>query len=86
MNCSPCPATRSHIAHAVRLTGDLRALVYLVELRATRFVHPTLRKRARQMAKVLEERFGKDGMTLYLDTDPDRFDVKRGTHDIVRND
>ena len=31
-----------------RLTGDLHALVYLVELRGTRFVHPTLRERALQ--------------------------------------
>lgn len=71
---------------AIRLTGDLRAIVYLVELRATRFVHPTLRKRARQMAEVLSERFGTDGLILHLDTDPDRFDVKRGTHDITRTD
>ncbi|HEX8946759.1 MAG TPA: FAD-dependent thymidylate synthase [Candidatus Paceibacterota bacterium] len=71
---------------AVRLTGDLRALTYLVELRATRFVHPTLRARARQMASALTERFGKDGLVLHLDTDPDRFDVRRGEHDIVRTD
>lgn len=71
---------------AIRLTGDLRALVYLVELRATRFVHPTLRKRAQQMAKALSEKFGSDGLVLHLDTDPDRFDVKRGTHDITRTD
>lgn len=71
---------------SVRLTGDLRSLVYMVELRATRFVHPTLRNRARQMAAVLARRFGPSGLTLYLDTDPDRFDVKRGTHDITRVD
>jgi len=71
---------------AIRITGDLRALTYLVELRATRFVHPTLRKRARQMAEVLSDRFSTDGLVLHLDTDPDRFDVKRGTHDIVRTD
>jgi len=67
-----------------RLTGDLAALVYLVELRATRFVHPTLRLRAIQMARVLEEKFGKDGLVLHLDNEPDRFDVRRGEHDIVR--
>lgn len=71
---------------AVRLTGDLRSIVYLTELRATRFVHPTLRKRARQMAKILSGRFGPDGLALHLDKDPDRFDVKRGTHDITRTD
>lgn len=67
-----------------RLTGDLPALVYLVELRATRFVHPTLRKRAVQMAEVLEKKFGPYGLKLHLDDDPDRFDVKRGEHDIVQ--
>ena len=66
-----------------RLTGNLPALVYLVELRATRFVHPTLRKRAIQMAETLTQEFGKDGLVIHLDTEPDRFDVKRGEHDIV---
>jgi len=67
-----------------RVTGDLAALVYLVELRATRFVHPTLRFRAIQMAKTLEEEFGKNGLVLHLDNEPDRFDIRRGEHDIVR--
>jgi hypothetical protein len=67
----------------VRFTGDLRALVYLVEIRATRFVHPTLRVRAVQMAHKLVEAYGKDGLVLHLDPEPDRFDIKRGTHDIV---
>jgi len=67
-----------------RITGDLPALVYLVELRATRFVHPTLRKRAVQMAEVLQKRFGPYGLKLHLEDDPDRFDVKRGEHDIVQ--
>lgn len=66
-----------------RLSGDLPALVYLVELRATRFVHPTLRRRALQMAAALEDEFAPCGLVLHLDPDPDRFDVKRGTHDIV---
>jgi thymidylate synthase ThyX len=66
-----------------RLTGNLHALVYLVELRATRFVHPTARQIAIQIGKVLEYRFGQYGLTLHLDKEPDRFDVKRGEHDIV---
>jgi len=69
-----------------RLTGDIPALVYLVELRATRFVHPTLRVRARQIAEVLKDCFGDAGLVLHLDIDPDRFDVKRGTHDIVKKE
>lgn len=66
-----------------RLTGDLHALVYMVELRATRFVHPTLRFRARQIAETLEQELGNIGLVLHLDTEPDRFDTKRGEQDIV---
>lgn len=69
-----------------KLTGNLSALVYLVELRATRFVHPTLRARAVQMAKTLEQKFKDCNLVIHLDKDPDRFDVKRGEHDIVRKD
>lgn len=65
------------------ITGDLPALVYLVELRATRFVHPTLALRAHQMAAALLERFGEYGLNLYIDPEPGRFDIRRGTHDIV---
>lgn len=69
-----------------RITGTLPALTYLVEIRATRFVHPTLRLRAVQMAEAMEKTYGKDGLILHLDNDPDRFDVKRGEHDIVQKD
>lgn len=66
-----------------RLTGGLPALVYLVELRATRFVHPTLRNIAKQMAMTIEKKLKGAGLVLHLDQEMDRFDVKRGTHDIV---
>lgn len=66
------------------VTGALPALVYLVELRCTRFVHPTLRRRAIQMAESLLEQFGDCGLVIHLDDEPDRFDVKRGEHDIVK--
>lgn len=68
----------------IRLSGDLRAITYLVELRTTRFVHPTLRKRAQQMASSLKDLYGKDGLILHIDSEPDRFDVTRGTHDIMQ--
>lgn len=64
-----------------RVTGNLRALVYLIELRATRFVHKTLREKANMMAEKLQEIF--PSLKLHLDDDKDRFDVKRGEHDIV---
>jgi thymidylate synthase ThyX len=66
-----------------RLTGNIPALVYLTELRATRFVHPTLRRKAKMMADVLSELFGKFGLVMHLDKEIDRFDIKRGEHDIV---
>ena len=66
-----------------RLTGNLPALVYLAELRATRFVHPTLRYQAIKMAEKLSELFSKNGLILHLDQESDRFDIKRGEHDIV---
>ena len=66
-----------------RLTGNLPALVYLTELRATRFVHLTLRKKAKMMAETLVKLFGKFGLVMHLDKEIDRFDIKRGEHDIV---
>lgn len=66
----------------IHLTGDLTALVYLVELRGTRFVHPTLQRRALQIAKTLEELFGQFGLTPHVDEKVGRFDTKRGTQDI----
>ncbi len=66
-----------------RITGSLPHLLYLSELRATRFVHPTLRKRAIQIAHTLERTFKDQGLVVHLDQDPDRFDIKRGEHDIT---
>ena len=61
------------------ITGTLPAFSYMIELRSTRFVHPTLRKIAKQMAEILK----KNGIKLNLDLEPDRFDIKRGEHDIA---
>ncbi|MFP4616794.1 MAG: FAD-dependent thymidylate synthase [Candidatus Paceibacterota bacterium] len=70
---------------ANRLVGNLSALVYLVELRSTRFVHPTLRERALQMAKEMKKRFKEQGLILHLDPEPNRFDIKRGLQDIIKD-
>lgn len=67
-----------------RITGFLHSLVYLAELRCTRFVHPTLRKRAIQIANTLAAEFKNEGLVTHLDSDADRFDIKRGEHDIVQ--
>jgi thymidylate synthase ThyX len=63
-----------------RITGDLPALVYLVELRSGVTVHPTLRKIAQDMGKIIESL----GVSIYIDrSEIGRFDVKRGNQDIV---
>jgi thymidylate synthase ThyX len=67
-----------------KVTGPLHALVYLAELRSTRFVHSTLRKRAIQMAETIAQEFKNEGLVIHLDKDADRFDIKRGEHDIVQ--
>jgi thymidylate synthase ThyX len=66
------------------LSGDLPSLVYLVELRATSLVHPTLSTRASEMATLLATTYADLGLTLHLDPDPGRFNIKRGEHDIVK--
>lgn len=68
------------------LSGDLRALTYVIELRGTRFVHPTLRRKVFLMKDTLEGILPPGCSVFHMDPDPDRFDVKRGTHDIVRKD
>jgi len=67
-----------------RISGDLPALTYLVELRATSLVHPTLATRAGEMATILKGTYGDLGLYLHLDPDPGRFNVKRGEHDITK--
>jgi thymidylate synthase ThyX len=66
-----------------RVVGDLKALVYLAELRSTRFVHPTLVAQMLQMIDSLKGLFESDGLVLHLDDEPNRFDVRRGEQDIV---
>ncbi len=68
---------------ANRLSGNLPALIYMIELRSSVFVHPTLRKIAFSMAKVIEKKFDRYGLKLYLEKESHRFDVGRGKQDIV---
>ncbi len=66
-----------------RFSGDLKALVYLVELRSTRFVHPTLVAQVLKIIKSLKTLFQENGLVLHLDEEPNRFDIKRGEQDIL---
>jgi len=66
-----------------RFSGDLKALVYLAELRSTRFVHPTLVQQMLKMINSMKALFEKDGLVLHLDAEPNRFDIRRGAQDIT---
>ena len=66
------------------LSGDLPALVYLVELRASSKVHPTLAFQAEKMAKLLEKQYGDIGLTIHLGTVAGQFDVSRGKDTITK--
>ena len=60
--------------------------MYLIEIRATSLVHPTLAMRAGEMAKLLLAKYSDTGLTLHLDPDPGRFNIKRGEHDITKKE
>ena len=68
------------------LTGDLPALTYLVELRASSKVHPTLAFQAEKMAKLLEENYADLGAKFHIEEVTGRFDVNRGKDTITRID
>ncbi len=62
-------------------SGDLPSLVYLAEIRSSSTVHPTLQKKAIQLAEILQNTFK---IKVHFDKkDVGRFDSKRGKHDIV---
>jgi hypothetical protein len=63
-----------------RFTGDLPATIYMVEIRDSRFVHPTLQKVAHNIG---EQITGHLGIRLNVDPEPNRFDIQRGEQDIV---
>lgn len=65
----------------VILSGDLPALTYTIELRATSFVHETLQVKAIEMADLVEKTYG---IKLHVNReDIGRFNIKRGGQDIV---
>ena len=62
-----------------KFTGDLPAIVYMVELRDSRFVHPTLQRVAHKIGRKIK---GYLNIPLHVDAEPNRFDIKRGEQDI----
>lgn len=65
-----------------RFTFDLPALVYFIELRSGRLVHPTLRPIAHDMHFAVQKAI--PSVRLHTDLDKDDWDVRRGLQDIVK--
>jgi len=63
-----------------RFTGDLPATIYMIELRDSRFVHPTLQRVAHSIGKQIQNFLQ---IPIHVDSEPNRFDVKRGEQDII---
>lgn len=63
-----------------RVSYGLPATVYVIELRAGKMVHPTLRRVAHRMDKFLRRKFPL--LKLHSDLDPDDWDVRRGKQNI----
>lgn len=66
-----------------KFRGDLPSMIYMGELRNTRFVHPTLRERAITICDYMQDNLG---VGVHMDKSPHEFDIKRGEHDIVLRD
>jgi len=63
------------------LTAGLPGLVYLLELRSSKTVHPTLRRPVLRMVGLLEGIFPQ--VTVHADRDPSDWDIRRGAQDIL---
>jgi thymidylate synthase ThyX len=59
---------------------DIPAFVYRVELRSSKTVHPTLRRRVLREAELFREQL--PIIKMYIDEDPDDWDVRRGRQTI----
>lgn len=68
------------------VTYGLPAMVYVMELRSGKTVHPTLRRHILQMVEEFRIAFPGGCVALHADTDPDDWTVRRGGQTIVRRD
>lgn len=75
----------------IRLVGSLSKLVYLVELRSQKTVHPTLHDRAYWFSTVLKEKIAsalvceQSEIPLYVDEEVGVMSMKRGTQTILKD-
>jgi thymidylate synthase ThyX len=67
---------------ACRFVFDLPALIYFIELRSGKSVHPTLRPIAHTLHREIQKVFPK--VRLYSDLDADDWDIRRGLQDIQK--
>lgn len=63
-----------------QMTFALPALVYLMELRSSKTVHPTLRQQVHSMIRMFQRHY--PDIALHVDMDPDDWDVRRGNQTI----
>lgn len=63
------------------LTYSLPALLYVMELRSGKTVHPTLRKQVHSMVRAFRRDY--PDIALHVDMDPDDWDVRRGEQTIT---
>lgn len=67
-----------------RITMGLMPTVYTIDLRAEKTVHPTLRQIVHGMVREMQREL--PSVTLHANMDPDDWDIRRGTHDIVKKE
>jgi Thymidylate synthase complementing protein len=65
-----------------QVTYALPALVYVMELRSGKTVHPTLRQQIHAMVRFFQQNH--PDVALHVDMDPDDWDVRRGDQTITR--
>lgn len=66
------------------LDCSLPQILYMLELRTSQTVHPTLRAPMIAIAKYMEQTY--PDIALYADLDDDKWSIKRGTQDIVKKE
>lgn len=74
---------------ACEVDGPLSAAIYACELRTQQTVHPTLRKIAQIMGKVIETHLSlhlNSKFELHCDYSADEWSLRRGTQDIVKKE
>ena len=84
---SPDPVVRSYYTALgfrvpCQVTYALPALIYVMELRSSKTVHPTLRRQIHRMVNLFQQ--SHPNVALHVDMDPDDWDVRRGDQTITK--